>query len=128
MCNFPSIFEAEFKLTRYTQNCQAKDWKLAHSRECPIYKNLHPKILPINARAIMRMVLRIGAKKNTYTQEELELFQTLETHIRDIREGNSEQWERISLTSKAVKQYSQTGIEEELLSTFGAKVSSVQSI
>lgn len=76
----------------------------------------------------MRMVLRLGAKKNAYTQEELDLFQTLETHIRDIREGNSEQWERISLTSKAVKQYSQTGIEEELLSAFGAKVSSVRSI
>ena len=76
----------------------------------------------------MRMVLRIVAKKNDYTREELESFQTLETHIRDIREGNSEQWERISLTSKAVKQYSQSGIEEELLSDFGAKVSSARSI
>ncbi|KAL4914717.1 hypothetical protein BDW62DRAFT_189911 [Aspergillus aurantiobrunneus] len=102
--------------------CQAKDWRLGHGLECSIYKNLKPKILPINARAVLRMVLRAEAKKNAYTHEELDLFQTLETHIREICENNSAQFERITLSSKAVKEYSGTQMEEEVISAFGAKL------
>ncbi|KAL4794786.1 SET and MYND domain protein [Aspergillus venezuelensis] len=104
------------------KTCQAKDWKFAHSRECAIYKNLQPKVLPINARALLRVVVRCGMKKNSYTAEELDLFRSLETHIREMREGDKAQFERIALTSKAVKAYSGTDFEEEVLSAFGAKL------
>ncbi|KAL5343926.1 hypothetical protein BJX70DRAFT_3510 [Aspergillus crustosus] len=111
------------KVIRYCdKTCQAKDWKLAHSRECKIFKDLQPKVLPINARALLRVVLRARSRKNPYTQEELQLFQSLGTHIRDIREGNTAQWERISLTSKAIKEYSKTEMEEEDISAYGAKL------
>ncbi|KAL4927640.1 S-adenosylmethionine-dependent methyltransferase [Aspergillus undulatus] len=109
------------------KTCQAKDWKFAHSRECAIFKNLKPKVLPINARALLRVVLRVQAKKNAYTSGELDLFRTLETHIRDLRDGSDgndgkTQWERVALTSKAIKTYSGTNIEEEVLSAYGAKL------
>ncbi|KAL4807180.1 hypothetical protein BDV18DRAFT_113838 [Aspergillus unguis] len=111
------------QVVRYCdKTCQAKDWKLAHSRECAIYKNLKPRILPINARALLRMVLRTGAKKEPYTPDELDLFQSLETHVREIREANKGQFERIALTSKAVKEYSGASMEEEVLSAYGAKL------
>ncbi|KAL4944769.1 hypothetical protein BDV06DRAFT_72532 [Aspergillus oleicola] len=104
------------------KTCQAKDWKFAHSRECAIFKNLKPKVLPINARALLRVVLRCGMKKNSYTPKELDLFRSLETHVREMREGDAAQFERIALTSKAVKAYSGTDIEEVVLSAFGAKL------
>ncbi|KAL4998059.1 hypothetical protein BDV10DRAFT_78876 [Aspergillus recurvatus] len=102
--------------------CQAKDWKLAHSRECAIFTNLKPKVLPINARALLRMVLRTEAEKNAYRQEELGLFQSLETHIDDILEKNAPQAERLALTSRAVKQYSKTDMEDEKIVAYHAKL------
>ncbi|KAL4910422.1 hypothetical protein BDW74DRAFT_173878 [Aspergillus multicolor] len=102
--------------------CQAKDWKLAHSHECAIFRKLKPRVLPINARALLRMVLRTNAKKNAFSKEELDLFRSLETHIVDIRRANSEQWQRIALTAKAVKEYSGTELEEELIAAFCAKL------
>ncbi|KAL6238719.1 hypothetical protein BDW75DRAFT_227751 [Aspergillus navahoensis] len=104
------------------RTCQSKDWKLVHSRECAIFMNLKPKVLPINARALLRMVLRTGAKKNAYTQEELGLFQTLETHIDDILEKNAPQAERIALTSRAVKEYSKTDMEDDMIVAYHAKL------
>lgn len=74
------------------------------------------------------MVLRIKAGKEPYKGEELGLFQSLDTHVRDIRENNRGQFERITLTSKAVKEYSGVDIEEETMSAYGAKVSSCPQI
>ena len=67
------------------------------------------------------MIVRTGHKK--YTTEELDLFSQLETHITEIRDQSPEQWERIALSSKAVKAYSGTDLKEETISAFGAKVS-----
>ncbi|PYH47591.1 S-adenosylmethionine-dependent methyltransferase [Aspergillus saccharolyticus JOP 1030-1] len=100
--------------------CQAKDWKFAHSLECSIFQKLSPRILPINARAILRMVLRTGRQK--YTSKDVDMFLQLETHIKDIREENPVQWERISMSSKAVKAYSETEMKEETISAYGAKL------
>ena len=71
------------------------------------------------------MVLRTEARKNAYTEEELVLFQTLETHIDDILNRNAPQAERIALTSRAVKEYSKTDMEEEKIVAYHARVSSV---
>ncbi|PYH89663.1 SET and MYND domain protein [Aspergillus ellipticus CBS 707.79] len=100
--------------------CQAKDWKFAHSLECGIYQQLKPRILPINARAVLRMILRSGRRK--YAAEDLEMFLDLETHIKEIREESETQWQRISLCAKAVKTYSGTEMQEEFISAFGAKL------
>lgn len=51
------------------------------------------------------------------------MFLKLETHAREIRDQNSEQWERILLSAKAVKEYSGTNLKEETISTFFAMVS-----
>ncbi|RAL11665.1 S-adenosylmethionine-dependent methyltransferase [Aspergillus homomorphus CBS 101889] len=102
------------------KTCQAKDWKFAHSLECSIFQKLSPRVLPINARAILRMVLRSGRQK--YTPEDLEMFLQLETHIKDIREENPAQWERISISSMAIKAYSGTEMKEETISAYGAKL------
>ncbi|RAQ74369.1 SET and MYND domain protein [Aspergillus flavus] len=102
------------------KECQRKDWKFAHAHECAIFKNLNPRILPSNARALLRMIVRTAHKK--YTNGELELFSQLETHISEIRDQSPEQWERIALSSKAVKAYSGTDMKEETISAFGAKL------
>lgn len=66
------------------------------------------------------MLLRSTKKK--YSNQEVDLFVQLETHIRDIRERNMAQWERISLSAKAVKMYSGIDMKEELILAFGTKV------
>ena len=66
------------------------------------------------------MVLRTERQK--YKAQELELFSQLETHIRGIREQSPKQWERISLSATAIKVYAGTGIEEEIITSFFAKV------
>ncbi|RJE20264.1 hypothetical protein PHISCL_07397 [Aspergillus sclerotialis] len=109
------------RVVRYCdKTCQSKDWRTAHSLECAIFQKLKPRILPNNARAVLRMVLRTERQK--YKPQELDLFSQLETHIRDIREQNTKQWERISLSATAVKVYAGTGMEEEIIASFFAKL------
>ncbi|PKX98819.1 S-adenosylmethionine-dependent methyltransferase [Aspergillus novofumigatus IBT 16806] len=102
------------------KTCQAKDWKFAHSFECRIFKELMPRVLPSNARAILRMVLR--SERGKYPKEELELFRKLESHMDEIQAQNWEQWQRISLTAKAVKKYSGCAMDEEMICHYGAKL------
>lgn len=66
------------------------------------------------------MVLRYGRQK--YDEQDLAIFFQLETHIQEIRERNEDQWNRISLSAKAIKEYSGTAMQEELISAVGAKV------
>lgn len=79
-----------------------------------------PRVLPSNARAILRMVLR--SERGKYPKEELELFRKLQSHMEKIQEQNWEQWQRISLTAKAVKKYSGCAMDEEMICHYGAKV------
>ncbi|KAH8432153.1 S-adenosylmethionine-dependent methyltransferase [Aspergillus melleus] len=102
------------------RTCQSKDWKAAHSLECSIYQKLKPRVLPINARAILRIVLRSQRRK--CTPQEMDLFLQLETHVQDIQRENPAQLERIGLSAKAVKVYSGTDVKEETISAFGAKL------
>jgi SET and MYND domain-containing protein len=99
--------------------CQSKDWKFAHSLECPIFKNVKPMVLPNNARALLRIVLR--TVRNKYDSEESKVFDGLETHINEISESQG-QLDRINLTAKAVKNYSGTDVDEGTVSTYAAKV------
>ncbi|KAL2004381.1 hypothetical protein VTN02DRAFT_2027 [Thermoascus thermophilus] len=109
------------RIVRYCDKaCQAKDWKFAHSLECSIFANLRPRILPNSVRAVLRIVLRHDRQK--YDSREFDMFLKLETHAREIRDQNSEQWERILLSAKAVKEYSGTDLKEETIATFFAKL------
>ena len=103
------------------QTCQSKDWKFAHSLECPTFKKLTPRVLPNNARALLRIVQRV--QRGKYAPPELDRFAQLETHAASIREENPRQWERITLSAKAVGAYSAGGgMGEEEMCGVGAKV------
>ncbi|KAJ5811255.1 Zinc finger MYND-type [Penicillium robsamsonii] len=65
--------------------CQSKDWKFAHSLECPIFKNVKPMVLPNNARALLRIVLRTA--RNKYDSEETKRELSRITSGTDIDEG-----------------------------------------
>ncbi|KAJ5133454.1 hypothetical protein N7526_004819 [Penicillium atrosanguineum] len=100
--------------------CQSKDWKFAHSTECPIFQKLKPMVLPNNARALLRMVLRTGRGK--YSARELEIFNNLETHMGQIQEIQAH-LDRVNLTAKAVKEYSLSEMSHEDIAAYAARVS-----
>lgn len=93
--------------------------------ECPIFQKIKTGVLPNNARALLRMVLRTDRGK--YNAQELEIFSNLETHIREIQDVQAQK-DRISLTAKAVKDYSQTGMSEEAILAYAAKVGTSQCL
>lgn len=76
-------------------------------------------MLPNNGRALLRMVLR--TRKGKYTAQELGIFNNLETHIQDIQEIQAH-LDRINLTSKAVKDYSETDMSQEAIMAYAARV------
>lgn len=69
---------------------------------------------------MLRIILRSARRK--YTSQEIDLFVQLETHIREVREQNMEQWERNSLSAKAVKMYSGSDMKEGVVAAIGVKV------
>ena len=77
-------------------------------------------VLPNNARALLRVVLRKGRGK--YSAQELDVFSHLETHMADIQKIQAHA-DRINLTSKAVKNYSETDIAQEEIAAYAARVS-----
>lgn len=81
-------------------------------------------VLPNNARALLRMVLRTG--RNKYSSEELAVFANLETHINDIEQVQA-QLDRITLTAKAVSDYSKSEMNAEAMTGYAAKVSAVMT-
>ncbi|KAJ5112417.1 Zinc finger MYND-type [Penicillium argentinense] len=108
------------RVVRYCdRTCQSKDWRFAHSTECSIFQKVKPNVLPNNARAILRMVVRTS--KGKYNSQELETFSQLETHINEIQELQAH-LDRIMLTSRAVKNYSETEMTEETIMTYAAKL------
>ncbi|KAL2856568.1 SET and MYND domain protein [Aspergillus pseudoustus] len=112
------------QVTKYcNKTCQAQDWNLGHRLECPIFKKLKPRILPINARAVLRIILRMSAPPRfAFDPDELNLFDQLESHMDEIRTTNAPVWERITLSSMAVKRYSGTEMELEEILKISAKL------
>ncbi|KAJ5542318.1 hypothetical protein N7535_004738 [Penicillium sp. DV-2018c] len=96
--------------------CQSKDWKAGHSFECPIFKRLQPRVLPINARAILRIVARIA--RNKYDSEELKMFEGLQSHMKEF--AATGQLDRMTLTAAAVKTYSGTAVDEAKIANYAA--------
>jgi hypothetical protein len=87
--------------------------------ECPIFQKLKPMVLPNNARALLRMVLRTGRGK--YSARELEIFNNLETHMGQIQEIQAH-LDRVNLTAKAVKEYSMSEMSHEDIAAYAARV------
>ena len=90
-----------------------------HKYECSVYSALQPNVLPINSRAVLRIVLRRAAKK--IPQDDLEIFEKrLQSHTKDMEQRNNEQFERILLSAKAVQAYSKTDMDlNEIVDYFG---------
>ena len=76
-------------------------------------------VLPNNARAILRIVLRTDRGK--YSSQEMDVLSQLETHMAEIQQVQA-QLDRVTLTAKAVKEYSKTEMTVEAISAFAAKV------
>jgi len=77
-------------------------------------------VLPNNARALLRMVLR--TERGKYSSQELEIFNNLETHIGQIQEIQAH-LDRVNLTAKAVKNYSECAMSQEDIAAYAARVS-----
>jgi hypothetical protein len=92
-----------------------------HSHECKIYKSLYPRVLPNSARAVLRIVLRHDHAKDD--PAEFQAFLNLETHTFEILAENEDQWTRILLSARAVKEYSNTQMDVETIASFFAAVS-----
>lgn len=65
------------------------------------------------------MVVRTGRKK--YSSQELETLSNLETHIKEIQESQAN-LNRVLMTSRAIKNYSESDMTEEAIMTYAAKV------
>lgn len=72
------------------------------------------------------MVLRVERRK--CKPQELDLFTKLEAHLKDIRDRNAEQWERIRLSSMAVKTYAEPEMDEKMIAYFFATVCRFDSV
>ncbi|KAF7716221.1 Uncharacterized protein PECH_005112 [Penicillium ucsense] len=108
------------RIARYCdRTCQIKDWKSGHSLECAIFQNLKPQILPVNGRALLRIVLR--ASKNKCPPEEMKLFTNLETHVQEVSESQAH-LDRMNLLSKAVKNYSDVDVSQEVIMGYAARL------
>lgn len=70
------------------------------------------------------MVLRTDRGK--YNSQELGIFSNLETHVQEIQSIQA-QTDRITLTAKAVKDYSKTDMTEEAISAYAARVGAFPS-
>lgn len=106
------------------QACQAASWSAAHKHECAIYKDLHPRVLPVNSRAVLRILFLKSGKIKDVTQaaQQIQSFENLQSHIQEISQINKEQYERIVLSAKAVHQYSKTNIDLSTIIGYFAKV------
>ncbi|KAK2868076.1 hypothetical protein FQN49_003181 [Arthroderma sp. PD_2] len=103
------------------KGCQAENWSAIHKYECAIYKKLHPRILPVNSRAVLRIIKLRNSKKLDALQD-MEMFDKLRSHVKEISESNKEQYERIMLCAKAEKEYSETDLDLETIAEYFAKL------
>ncbi|KAL1957992.1 hypothetical protein VTO42DRAFT_5204 [Malbranchea cinnamomea] len=103
------------------RTCQVENWKAAHKYECAIYRDLYPKVLPVNSRAVMRLVLLRAVKR--LSQKDIDIFEKdLQSHIKAIEQTNKEQFERLVLSAKAVHSYSKTDMHLNTIVDYFAKL------
>lgn len=97
------------KIVRYcSTECQKSSWADAHKHECKIFKKLHPKILPSNVRAVMRLLLLVDDAEESYMKKILQM----QDHLKDLEKNGGQRWQDICLSTKAAKVYSHTKYDE----------------
>ncbi|KAJ5907500.1 Zinc finger MYND-type [Penicillium taxi] len=103
--------------------CQSRDWKLGHGIECPIYEKLQPMVLPNIARALLRMIARIGREKYDTPEFQMffKLFSNLETHMAEVSQSQAHT-SRITYTANAVKEYSGSNLTTEEIEAHTARL------
>jgi hypothetical protein len=104
------------KTVRYcSPKCQKASWTDAHKDECKIFKNLHPRVLPSNVRAIFRLLLG----KDVEGLHMKEILQ-MQDHLEDFEKTGGQRWQDLCLSAKAAKIYSSTNHDEAtVLRLFG---------
>ena len=96
------------KIVRYcSAQCQKSSWTDAHKPECKIFKNLYPRVLPSNVRAVMRLLLREDGEES-----DLKGILQMQDHLKDFQQRGGQQWQDLYLSAKAAKTYSGTKIDE----------------
>ncbi|KAF3086663.1 hypothetical protein TWF569_008562 [Orbilia oligospora] len=98
--------------------CQTTDWKQkAHKYECVIYKAQYPRILPVTARAILRMAKQFLSE--TPGSNIVGGVGALKAHAEDFAKIGGDRWEMANLTAKAAAEFSkvskQISFEPEFL-------------
>ncbi|EEH10126.1 MYND finger family protein [Histoplasma capsulatum G186AR] len=105
------------------KKCQIESWAASHKKECKIYKQCQPRILPMNARAILRIISQPDNKvsKEIYDTHHA-VFRTLGHHFSKMDERGGEQAHRITVSAEALKAISNTEVELSTLVVYFAKL------
>ncbi|KAK6338245.1 hypothetical protein TWF730_002317 [Orbilia blumenaviensis] len=98
--------------------CQTTDWKQkAHKYECVIYKAQYPRVLPVTARAILRIAKHFLSE--TPGSSTIGGIGALKTHAENFAKMGGDRWEMANLTAKATAEFSkvskQVSFEPEFL-------------
>lgn len=98
--------------------CQTTDWKQkAHKYECVVYKAQYPRILPVTARAILRMAKHFLSE--TPGSNIVGGIGALKAHAEDFAKAGGDRWEMANLTAKGTAEFSkvskQISFEPEFL-------------
>ncbi|PGH37008.1 hypothetical protein GX50_00244 [[Emmonsia] crescens] len=105
------------------RRCQTESWAASHKKECKIYKKCHPNILPMHARAILRII----SQPDSVTMKEMHsthyaAFRNLGHHFSKMDERGGEQVERVTVSAEGLKAISNTDIELRTLVAYFAKL------
>ncbi|EGE84648.1 SET and MYND domain-containing protein [Blastomyces gilchristii SLH14081] len=105
------------------RRCQSESWAASHKKECKIYKNCQPRILPMNVRAVLRIISPPDNKaaKEMYDNH-YESFRTLGHHFSKMKQRGGEQAYRTTVTAEALKAISNTDIDLSTLAAYFAKL------
>ncbi|KAK6504187.1 hypothetical protein TWF506_002394 [Arthrobotrys conoides] len=98
--------------------CQTTDWKQkAHKYECVIYKAQYPRVLPVTARAILRMAKQFLSE--TPGSNIVGGIGALKAHAEDFAKVGGDRWEMANLIAKGTAEFSkvskQVSFEPEFL-------------
>ncbi|OJD14294.1 hypothetical protein AJ78_05343 [Emergomyces pasteurianus Ep9510] len=103
------------------RRCQSESWAASHKQECKIYKRCHPNILPMHARAVLRIISQPDNMnvKEKHISKYAE-FRTLGHHLSKMEEKGGEQFKRVTISAEGLKAISNTNIELSTLVAYFA--------
>lgn len=109
---FPHL--ATLKVLMLVQTCEKNAYDQYHKLECPIFRSLHPRILPNAIRAVLRILL-YDKSSNPYTYPVASISATTWKRITDIRSDTEsfrkiggKRWEELCVMTQCAMEYSGT--------------------